>query len=103
VVSSALALPEQERHHLRHVYTQESVEVANDRSDGSQSDCFGDSVRGEILATESRHLKIELDDQCSIQTLRISPLRGLVGSLTYPKDSDEDESRKLKVMPVSVI
>jgi len=66
VVSSALAFPKQERHHLRHIYPQESIEVANDRSDGGQSDGFGDSVRGEILATESRHLKIELDDQCSI-------------------------------------
>jgi len=56
VVSSALTFPKQKRHHLRHVYTQESVEVANDRSDGSQSDCFGNTVRGEILATESCHL-----------------------------------------------
>jgi hypothetical protein len=56
VVSSALTLPKQNLHALRHVDPEEPVEIPDKRGDGRQGHRLGYAVIREVLSSERRHL-----------------------------------------------
>lgn len=56
-------------HALRHVDPQEPIGVSNQSCERSKNDCFSHSVFRQVFLPKSSHLDVELDHQCTIQTL----------------------------------
>lgn len=70
VVSSSLALLEEYGHALRHVDPKIPVEIRDDRCHSGQRDSLEDAVVGQMLATEGGDLKVVLDDEGTVETLK---------------------------------
>ena len=102
MITSTLTLAEEQGHAFRHVYPEETVEVADKGSEGSQSDSLRNSVSRQVFSSERRHLKVELDDKGAIQSLSSEHVVVLKYS-THTKDADENVCRDLEEVPVSVV
>lgn len=70
----SLALAEENRHALRHIDPDETVEVPDHRGDSCQDDGLRDREAVEVLPSEGRYLQVEFHDQSTVQTLQSSEL-----------------------------
>ena len=69
VTPHPLALAEENRHALRHVDPDETIEVPDHGSDSCQDHGFRDREVVEVLPSEDRYLQIEFHNQSTVQTL----------------------------------
>ena len=69
VAFHSLALAEENRHALRHVDPDETIEVPDHGSDSRQDHGFRDREVVEVLPSEDRYLQIEFHNQSTVQTL----------------------------------
>lgn len=99
MVSSSFTFLEQNLHALSHVYSQESIEVADHGGDDRKRDGLRDTMLTEVLSSECSNLQVEFDDERSVKALLVSCIaRG-----AYTEDADENVGRNFKVMPVSIV
>ena len=69
IVSTSLALTEQDRHALSHVNSKKSIPVSDDAGECGKCHCFGDRVVSQMLPAECGPLHIELDHEGAVETL----------------------------------
>jgi hypothetical protein len=69
VIPILVTLSEQDRHALRHINPQKSVEVCNHSCENGHDYGLGHSVIREVPTTEGGNLQVEFYDDSSIQTL----------------------------------
>lgn len=70
VVTSSLALLEEDFEGLSHVNPEVFVEVANESCDSSEDDGLRDSVSSEVLAAERGDLHVVLDHKGAVEALK---------------------------------
>lgn len=69
VISSSLALAEQNIQRLVHVNPEELVDVPDRSGEQRQDDSLAQRMRAEMASSEGLYLEIVLDDERSVETL----------------------------------
>lgn len=87
VVTFAVTGLEEDVEHLVHIDPQEAVREAHSRCEERQNDRLADGMRRQMLASESGHLQVELDDESAVQPA---------------EDADEDEEAEFEKVPIPV-
>jgi hypothetical protein len=88
VIVVALALPEQNFHHLCHIDPEKDVGIAQQRCHTGQKNSFCNGIRGQVFLPKGLYSQIPFDDQGAIQAT---------------ENSDNDEKYQFKKVPCSVV